>query len=346
MCELIVHFAHPLSSLIKLYMMNTFRFFGIALFFMLMGIGFSACNAEYNDEAVWQDIEKLKQKVAELETLCKKTNENIASLQKIVNAVENADYVEDVTPITNDGVVIGYQITFARKGVISLYNGNDGETPVIGVKKDKDGGFYWTVNGEFVMVDGQKVSTQRGDGNGSVPQFKIEDGYWYISYNGTEWKSVGKAHGGSDGNGCVFSSVTQDDDYVYFTLADGTLIKISKNASSGNEGDDDDPVLSTIVGKWILTDLEVDSAFGEPGIEMQEGDWIEFKSNLTCSWRQEGEIVNGKYKVNNNILSIYDIDDIEYIPCDYQIIELTAKNLVLKVDWGALFKSTMYFERS
>lgn len=92
--------------------------------------------------------------------------------------------------------------------------------------------------------------------------------------------------------------------------------------------------------------MEADSAFGEPGIEMQEGDWIEFKSNQTCSWRQEGKIVNGKYKVNNNILSIYDIDDIEYIPCDYQIIELTAKNLVLKVDWGALFKSTMYFERN
>ena len=78
---------------------------------------------------------------------------------------------------------------------------------------------------------------------------KIEDGYWYISYdNGATWTQLGKATGedGKDGqngsNGTngkdgqdgdsMFQSVTQDENYVYFTLADGTVIKIAKGSSS------------------------------------------------------------------------------------------------------------------
>jgi hypothetical protein len=80
---------------------------------------------------------------------------------------------------------------------------------------------------------------------------KIEEGYWFISYdNGTTWTQLGKATGedgkdGADGedgkdgqNGAdgkdgqdgdsMFQSVTQDENYVYFTLADGTVIKIAK----------------------------------------------------------------------------------------------------------------------
>lgn len=85
--------------------------------------------------------------------------------------------------------------------------------------------------------------------NGITPQLKITDGYWYVSYdNGATWNQLGKAVGengkdGTDGkdgtNGkdgkdgidgdSMFRSVTQDDNYVYFTLADGTVITIAKS---------------------------------------------------------------------------------------------------------------------
>ena len=88
--------------------------------------------------------------------------------------------------------------------------------------------------------------------DGVTPQLKIEDGYWYISYdNGATWTQLGKATGedGKDGqngsNGTngkdgkdgqdgdsMFQSVTQDENYVYFTLADGTVIKIAKKSTS------------------------------------------------------------------------------------------------------------------
>ena len=174
-------------------------------------------------------------------------------------------------------------------------DGQDGangssSTPVIGVAQDTDGVYYWTLNGEWLLddngnklpvsgtngKDGQNGSngqdgadgkdgqdgTDGKDGqdgvdgkDGVTPQLKIEDGYWYISYdNGATWTQLGKATGedGKDGaNGAdgkdgqdgsngkdgqdgdsMFQSVTQDDNYVYFTLADGTVIKIAKGTSN------------------------------------------------------------------------------------------------------------------
>ena len=166
-------------------------------------------------------------------------------------------------------------------------DGKDGITPVIGIAQDTDGVYYWTLNGEWLLNDnGNKLPVSGKDGqngtNGSngqdgadgkdgqdgedgkdgadgqdgkdgiTPQLKIEDGYWYISYdNGATWTQLGKATGedgkdGADGkdgqNGAdgkdgqdgdsMFQSVTQDENYVYFTLADGTVIKIAKGSSS------------------------------------------------------------------------------------------------------------------
>lgn len=216
-------------------------------------------------------------------------------------------------------------------------DGKDGSTPVIGVAQDIDGVYYWTLNGEWLLDDnGNKLPVSGKDGkdgangtdgqdgqdgtdgkdgitpllkiengywyisydngatwtesgkatgdngqngqNGSdgkdgqdgqngtdgkdgqdgqdgkdgvTPQLKIEEGYWFISYdNGATWTQLGKATGedgkdgidgedGKDGqNGTdgkdgqdgdsMFQSVTQDENYVYFTLADGTVIKIAK----------------------------------------------------------------------------------------------------------------------
>ena len=168
-------------------------------------------------------------------------------------------------------------------------DGKDGSTPMIGVAQDTDGVYYWTLNGEWLLDDnGNKLPVSGKDGqngtNGSngqdgadgkdgqdgedgkdgadgqngkdgiTPQLKIEEGYWYISYdNGATWTQLGKATGedgkdGADGkdgqNGAdgkdgqdgdsMFQSVTQDENYVYFTLADGTVIKIAKKTTTTN----------------------------------------------------------------------------------------------------------------
>ena len=106
--------------------------------------------------------------------------------------------------------------------------------------------------------DGKDGADGQDGKDGVTPQLKIEEGYWFISYdNGATWTQLGKATGedgkdGADGqdgkdgqNGTdgkdgqdgdsMFQSVTQDENYVYFTLADGTVIKIAKKTTNTNQ---------------------------------------------------------------------------------------------------------------
>ncbi|MBQ7342642.1 MAG: leucine-rich repeat protein [Alistipes sp.] len=178
----------------------------------------------------------------QLRTLCNQMNTNITSLQSIVNALQNNDYITSCTPLMEDGVQIGYTITFAKSGSIVIYHGKDGEdgtngidgvTPIIGAKYHTDNILYWTINGEWLLDEnGDKVRVHGKDGengqNAITPQLKIEDNYWCISYdNGATWQQAGKATG-EDGD-AFFQSVTQDEDYVYLTLSTGEQIDVPKH---------------------------------------------------------------------------------------------------------------------
>ena len=196
---------------------------------------------------------------------------------------------------------IGYTITFAKSGSITIYHGKDGEngkdgangadgkdgqdgkdgvdgqdgkdgyTPKIGVKQHTDGKYYWTLDGDWILDDNNNMIPVTGedgtdgaagkdgqdgkdgedgkdgqdgkDGvngkDGITPQLKIEDGYWYLSYdNGATWQKLGKATGNNGLNGAdgadgedgdsIIDSITQDEDFVIFTLSDGKVFKIAK----------------------------------------------------------------------------------------------------------------------
>ena len=208
----------------------------------------------------WYAFEELKKQ-------CEEMNQNITAMQQILEALQNNDYVTSVQQIVEDGKAIGYTIYFSKSGAVTIYHGEDGKdgadgtdgvngadgkdghSPIVGVRQDSDGIYYWTLDGEWLLDDdGNKIKAVGIDGaNGSngtngvdgiTPQLKIENEYWYISYdNGTTWTQLGKATGedgkdGADGNDgdSFFQSVTQDEQYVYFTLADGTQITLPKGA--------------------------------------------------------------------------------------------------------------------
>lgn len=265
----------------------TYLFLAVTLFV-------AGCSESFDDSKIWDKLDDHESRIAKLEELCKQMNTNISSLQTIVTALQNNDYVTGVTPITKDGETVGYTITFTKSQPITIYHGEDGKdgengkdgadgkdgsTPIIGVKQDSDGIYYWTLNGEWLLdVNGNKIKAQGTDGkdgedgqdgtNGSdgkdgedgkdgvngadgkdgiTPQLKIENDYWYISYdNGASWTQLGKATGedgkngtnGADGTNGVdgedgkngdsfFQGVdTSNDEYVIFTLADGTQIQL------------------------------------------------------------------------------------------------------------------------
>ncbi len=206
-------------------------------------------SCQFDDSDIWdkfgemeESIRDHEQRISALEELCKQMNTNIEALQTLVDALEKRDYVTNVAPIREDGVVIGYTISFAYSDTITIYhgkdgkdgvNGTDGYTPQIGVMKDPDGFYYWTLDGEWLLDEkGDKIQANGVNGtNGVTPQLKIENDYWYVSYdNGATWQQLGKATGedGQDGS-TFFQSVTEDDKFVYFNLSDGTMITLPKH---------------------------------------------------------------------------------------------------------------------
>ena len=200
-----------------------------------------------NESELDSRLTALEERVSALEILCFEMNNNINSLKGIINAIETRDYITAITPVIIAGVTKGYTITFAKNDPIIIYHGKDGtdgHTPVIGVKQDNDGFWYWTIDGDWLFdSNGQKVKAIGIDGqegqaghdgengkNGFTPQLKIEDGYWFVSTDdGISWTQLGKATGenGNDGD-TMFSGIdyTTNSDYVIFTLSDGTVIQV------------------------------------------------------------------------------------------------------------------------
>lgn len=181
-------------------------------------------------KAIWDKLNDHEARIAKLEAFCSQLNTTITSLQAIVDVINSRDYVKDVVPVMDNGQVIGYAITFNSHNPVTIYNGKNGEdahTPLIGIKRDGDGAWYWTLDGQWILDgSGDKV---RADGN-VTPLMKIEDDYWWVSYdNGGSWTKLGKAVGSPGANGdSMFREVRQDEHYVYLVLADGEEIKLGK----------------------------------------------------------------------------------------------------------------------
>lgn len=83
----------------------------------------SSCTDDYNDSELRNDIENLEDRVTTLEKWQKSVNGNIQSLQNLVAALEDKDYVTGVTPL-EDGT--GYVITFLKSGNITIKHGEKG----------------------------------------------------------------------------------------------------------------------------------------------------------------------------------------------------------------------------
>ena len=242
------------------------------------GLLLFGCSDKYDDSALRNDLNDLENRVAKLEELCKQMNTNISSLQKIVDALQDNLSISKVEQISD-----GYIIYFSDGSTATIKNGKDsGTIPIIGVKQDTDGIYYWTLDGEWLTDEkGNKVKAQGTDGkdgvdgedgndgangedgvdgtngkDGITPQLKIENGRWMLSMdNGKTWTDIGQATGadgkdgkdgedgadgtdgedgvdGKDGTNGIFKSVTEDNDNVYFTLEDDSVITIPKSDNS------------------------------------------------------------------------------------------------------------------
>lgn len=245
----------------------------ISFWVALLGVSFSACKSDVNTDDIWNSIDNLEDRVASLEKVCSQMNGNIASLQALVQAVQENVSITSVSPLMENGKEVGYTITFSKGNPIVIYHGTkgdkgepgkngtdgkdgangadgkdgvdgkdgkDGITPIVGVAKDVDGIYYWTLNGKWLTdTDGNKVKAVGSDGkdgtngtngtdgedgkdgingtngtngvdgkdgkdgkDGVTPQLKIENGNWMLSVdNGATWTNLGVAQGADGTNG-------------------------------------------------------------------------------------------------------------------------------------------------
>lgn len=207
-----------------------------------------SCSDDYDDTALRGRVDDLEDRVEQLETLCRQLNSDISSLHTLVTALQQNDYVTGVVPVVSGGETVGYTITFTKSDPITIYHGKDGEnghTPVIGVELVNDV-YYWTLDGAPLTDSATGARIPASASDGMTPQLRIEEGYWQLSYDGSEWQQLGQATGdkgdtGAAGGDSIFSNVEDNNEEVVFTLADGvTTIVIPRRqtlAISFTEGD-------------------------------------------------------------------------------------------------------------
>ena len=203
-------------------------------------LGFAACTGELEDR-----VTSLENRLDKLEAL---VNDNVNSIKALVEANAKAVTINSVTTTDN-----GYVIKFSDGTTATITNGQDGApgqngqdgapgqdgkdaaAPQIGVQ-EIDGVLYWTVNGELLKFNGENIRVTGKDGqdgapgqdgqdgkDGITPQFKVEEGKWYISFDGEVWSEVGSAVTEVKS---VVTVETTDEAYIFHI--DDTTISIPK----------------------------------------------------------------------------------------------------------------------
>lgn len=217
-------------------------------------LGFAACTGELEDR-----VTSLENRLDKLEAL---VNDNVNSIKALVEANAKAVTINSVTTTDN-----GYVIKFSDGTTATITNGQDGApgqdgqdgapgqdgkdaaAPQIGVQ-EIDGVLYWTVNGELLKFNGENIRVTGNDGqdgapgqdgqdgkDGITPQFKVEEGKWYISFDGEVWSEVGSAVTEVKS---VVTVETTDEAYIFHI--DDTTISIPKTNAFSLKLDQNDSI--------------------------------------------------------------------------------------------------------
>lgn len=192
------------------------------LFILFALLSLLSCN---DFEGLENRVDELENKVSSLEAYCSTLNSNINSLKSVIDALSERDYVESVRPVTEEGLVVAYDIKFSKQGNVTIYTNANAVSPIMGVKEWGDA-YYWTMYGDWVFdSEGKRIGTE------VVPVVKNEDGALCVSFDsGTTWIGIDvELH---DNGYVCFTGVSTDDDNACFTLKDGTEIVLPLSSNS------------------------------------------------------------------------------------------------------------------
>ena len=89
---------------------------------------------KFDDTKIWDKLDDHENRISALEKMCREMNTNIESLQALVEALQKNEYVTNIASVTENGVEIGYTITFSSGKKITIYHGRDGKDGATGAE--------------------------------------------------------------------------------------------------------------------------------------------------------------------------------------------------------------------
>lgn len=178
-----------------------------------------SCSDDYDDTAIWKEINDLK-------TQIEKLNSDLAKVQTAVSQLEAGKYVVDYTKTET-----GCTLVFNDGTSVTIENGDAGQdAPIIGIK-ESNGIYYWTLtaNGveSWLTVPGTSDRIPVSGKDGTTPQISVDaEGYWTV--NGVRLLDENNSPIKAAADVSVFSGseVSADGTTVILTLANGGTIEL------------------------------------------------------------------------------------------------------------------------
>ena len=196
-----------------------------ALLACSVGLVLAGCAKEYDDSALKGEVNSLKTELENLRSSISSINNQIAGLTSTIEQWKTGGYVQSIQEL---GDKSGFTITFVGGKTVTLYHGQKGDPGATGkdgkapsLKMDTDGIFYWTIDGEFILVDGQKVPAN------VTPVFSVNDDGDLIMTVGGKTTNLGHVKGADGTSGeALFEKIEPGEDAVVFTLKGGDSFTI------------------------------------------------------------------------------------------------------------------------
>ncbi len=264
------------------------KLYFLSLLFAMMSV--IGCEM-YDDAELRGEIEGLGDRVTALEKWQSSVNSDLSVLSSIVDALNNRDYIVSLEEIRDYyGNVVGLNVTFAVNGSKEIYFSVDTDYPVISIRADSDGVYYWTQDGEWMLDEnGNKIPAQGlagndgNDGNdgddgkdgedgkdgvdGVTPLVKIENGYWWVSYDeGNTWVELDLVYDDTAVMG-LFRDVIISDDTVIFVLKDGSQFAVPLTAELSVKFDGAEDIV-LLPNATVELGYEIKSATGKVDVEL------------------------------------------------------------------------------
>lgn len=139
-------------------------------------------------DRLFADQQKLDALLKELREQCNATNIQVKLLENLIDGttIKKVEAFSDETTGTS-----GWEIVFTDNSSFKVYNGSNGQSPVIGITQlPEDERWYWTLNGDL-LKDGQGNPLLAGARNGYTPSID-ENGFWVINGVSTNVEASGK----------------------------------------------------------------------------------------------------------------------------------------------------------